>query len=162
WGCSWRSSRASMRRATESFGWWWPGGFTAWGGGQSPGSRWRLAGWASATSRCSIGSSPARPGAWMRWGRWCSTWRWLGSRPSSLALARELLDLVAGWTAGRTIDAAVDSVYAARPLLEGRPANVQVLSRLRLDAALWARPGRRRPGPRGRPRKRGHRLPTPK
>jgi hypothetical protein len=83
-------------------------------------------------------------------------------RPTKLALARELLALVAGWAAGRTVYAVVDSAYAARPLLEGRPANVQVLSRLRLDAALWARPGRRRPGQRGRPRKRGQRLPTPK
>lgn len=37
-----------------------------------------------------------------------------------------------------------------------------MLSRLRPDAALWARPGRRRPGQRGRPRRKGHRLPTPK
>jgi hypothetical protein len=84
------------------------------------------------------------------------------ARPTKLALARELLALVAGWADGRTVYAVVDSAYAARPLLEGRPTNVQVLSRLRLDAALWARPGRRRPGQRGRPRKRGHRLPTPK
>jgi DDE superfamily endonuclease len=83
-------------------------------------------------------------------------------RPTKLALARELLGLVAGWADGRTVYAVVDSAYAARPLLEDRPANVHVLSRLRPDAALWARPGRRRPGQRGRPRKRGHRLPTPK
>jgi DDE superfamily endonuclease len=83
-------------------------------------------------------------------------------RPTKLALARDLLTLVAGWAADRTVYAVVDSAYAARPLLESRPANVHVLSRLRPDAALWARPGRRRPGQRGRPRKRGHRLPTPK
>ena len=83
-------------------------------------------------------------------------------RPTKLALAHELLALVAGWAAGRTVYAVVDSAYAARPLLEGRPANVHVLSRLRPDAALRARPGRRRPGQRGRPRKRGHRLPTPR
>jgi hypothetical protein len=83
-------------------------------------------------------------------------------RPTKLALARELLALVAGWADGHTVYAVVDSAYAARPLLEARPANVHVLSRLRPDAALWARPGRRRPGQRGRPRKRGHRLPTPK
>ena len=83
-------------------------------------------------------------------------------RPTKLALARELLALVAGWADGRTVYAVVDSAYAARPLLEGRPANVEILSRLRPDAARWARPGRRRPGQRGRPRKRGHRLPTPK
>src|SRR5688500_579048 len=83
-------------------------------------------------------------------------------RPTKLALARELLALVADWADGRPVYAVVDSAYAARPLLEGRPANVEFLSRLRPDAALWARPGRRRPGQRGRPRKRGHRLPTPK
>src|SRR5688572_1876151 len=83
-------------------------------------------------------------------------------RPTKLALARELLALVAGWADGRTVYTVVDSAYAARPLLEDRPVNVEILSRLRLDAALWARPGRRRPGQRGRPRKRGHRLPTPK
>ena len=83
-------------------------------------------------------------------------------RPTKLALARELLALAAGWTDGRTVYAVVDSAYAARPLLEGRPGNVQVLSRLRPDAALGARPGRRRPGQRGRPRRKGHRLPTPK
>jgi hypothetical protein len=83
-------------------------------------------------------------------------------RPTKLVLAREMLALVAGWANGRTVYAVVDSAYAARTLLEGRPANVEVISRLRPDAALWARPGRRRPGQRGRPRKRGHRLPTPK
>src|SRR5829696_2292790 len=83
-------------------------------------------------------------------------------RPTKLALARELLALVAGWADGRTIYAVVDSAYAARPLLEDRPFSVQVLSRLRPDAALWARPGRRRPGQRGRPRRKGHRLPTSK
>jgi hypothetical protein len=81
-------------------------------------------------------------------------------RPTKLVLARELLALVAGWADGRTVYAVVDSAYAARPLLEVRPANVEVLSRLRPDAALWARPGRRRPGQRGRPCRKGHRLPT--
>jgi hypothetical protein len=83
-------------------------------------------------------------------------------RPTKLALAREVLALVADWADGRPVYAVVDSAYVARTLLEGRPANVEVLSRLRPDAALWARPGRRRPGQRGRPRRKGHRLPTPK
>jgi hypothetical protein len=83
-------------------------------------------------------------------------------RPTKLVLAREMIALMAGWANGRTVYAVLDSAYAARPLLEGRPPQVEVLSRLRPDAALWARPGRRRPGQRGRPRRRGHRLPTPK
>lgn len=81
-------------------------------------------------------------------------------RPTKLELARELIGLVAGWAGERRVSVVVDSAYAGRTLLEGRPATVQVISRLRLDAALWARPGRRHPGQRGRPRRRGHRLPT--
>jgi len=83
-------------------------------------------------------------------------------RPSKLELARELIGLAAGWAGERTVYVAADSLYAGRPLLEERPANVHVLSRLRLDAALWTPPPPRRPGQRGRPRKRGERLPTPK
>ena len=81
-------------------------------------------------------------------------------RPTKLALARELIGLVAAWAGERTLYVIVDSAYAGRTLLEVRPSNVQVISRLRLDAALWARPGRRRPGQRGRPRRRGLRLPS--
>jgi hypothetical protein len=80
-------------------------------------------------------------------------------RPTKLELARELLARVAQWAGGRPIYAVVDSAYAGRTLLEGRPPHVHVLSRLRFDAALWARPPRRRPGQQGRPRRRGHRLP---
>ena len=54
-----------------------------------------------------------------------------------------------------------DSAYAARVTLEARPANVHVISRLRMDAALWTSPPPRRPGQKGRPRRRGRRLPTP-
>ena len=80
----------------------------------------------------------------------------------SWRLARELLALVAGWADGRTVYAVVDSAYAARPLLEGRPANVEVLSRLRPDAALWARPGPSPTRSARTPTRKGHRLPTPK
>ena len=81
-------------------------------------------------------------------------------KPTKLELARELIGLVTQWAGERTVYVVADSAYAGRTLLEGRPANAQVLSRLRLDAALWARPGRRRPGQKGRPRRRGHRLPS--
>jgi DDE superfamily endonuclease len=81
-------------------------------------------------------------------------------RPSKLELARELITPVAQWAGERTVYVVTDSAYAGRAILEGRPANVEVISRLRLDAALWARPGPRRPGQRGRPRRRGRRLPT--
>jgi hypothetical protein len=54
----------------------------------------------------------------------------------------------------------VDSAYAGRTVLEERPANVQVISRLRGDAALYAQPAHRQPGQKGRPRRRGDRLPS--
>ena len=81
-------------------------------------------------------------------------------RPTKPALARELVALLARWAGERTVYLVVDSAYAGRTLLEQRPANVEVISRLRLDAALWTRPGRRRPGQKGRPRRRGRRLPA--
>jgi hypothetical protein len=72
-----------------------------------------------------------------------------------------VIALVAGWAGERTLYVVADSAYAGRLLLEARPANVHVLSRLRLDAALWSRPPARRAGQKGRPRRRGRRLPTP-
>lgn len=86
-------------------------------------------------------------------------------RPTKAALAREGIGVVAGWAAelapGRTVYLVGDAAYANRLTLEGRPANVEVVGRLRLDAALWAPPAPRRPGQNGRPRKRGARLPAP-
>lgn len=82
-------------------------------------------------------------------------------RQSKPELARELIGLAAGWAGERTVFVAADSLYAGRPLLEDRPANVEVISRLRPDAALWTPPPPRRTGQRGRPRRRGERLPTP-
>ena len=81
-------------------------------------------------------------------------------RATKLDLLREMIALVARWAGERTVYAVVDSAYAGRTLLEDRPANVHVASRLRLDAALYARPARRRPGQKGRPRRRGQRLPS--
>ncbi|MHB8575187.1 MAG: IS701 family transposase [Dehalococcoidia bacterium] len=82
-------------------------------------------------------------------------------RRTKLELARELIDLIAGWAGERTLYVVADSAYAGRMLLEARPANVHSISRLRLDAALWSRPPKRRMGQKGRPRRRGRRLPTP-
>jgi DDE superfamily endonuclease len=74
-------------------------------------------------------------------------------------LLREMVGLLAQWAGERTVYLVVDSAYAGRTILEDRPANVQVISRLRLDAALYAPPPPRRPGQKGRPRRRGDRLP---
>jgi hypothetical protein len=80
-------------------------------------------------------------------------------------LAREAIAVVAGWAAelapGRTVYAVGDSAYGNRTTMEGRPPNVEVVGRLRLDAALFAPPPPRRSGQMGRPRTRGDRLPTP-
>src|SRR3954447_19871437 len=52
-----------------------------------------------------------------------------------------------------------DSAYINSELIQGRPANLQVLGPLRWDAALYEVPG---PYPgQGRPAKKGDRLPTP-
>jgi DDE superfamily endonuclease len=82
-------------------------------------------------------------------------------RRTKLELLGEMVAIVAGWAPERTVYLAVDSAYAGRVLLEHRPPNVQVVSRLRRDAALWAPAPKRRAGQKGRPRRRGARLPTP-
>lgn len=84
-----------------------------------------------------------------------------GSRPTKLQLGREIIALLSGWAAGRPVYVLADSAYAGRTLLEQRPANVHIISRLRMDAALWTLPPPRVPGQMGRPRKRGSRLSTP-
>lgn len=80
---------------------------------------------------------------------------------TKLELGRELIGIVAAWAGQRTVYVATDSAYAGRTILEHRPANVEVTSRLRQDAALWTPPPARQPGQRGRPRRRGERLPNP-
>lgn len=84
-----------------------------------------------------------------------------GPRPTKLQLAREIIALAADWAGGRAIYVVADSAYAGRTLLEQRPEGVHMISRLRLDAALWTPPPPRAPAQMGRPRKRGSRLPTP-
>ena len=82
-------------------------------------------------------------------------------RRTKLELLREQVGIAAGWAPGRWFYLTVDSSYAGRMLLEHRPPNMEVVSRLRLDTALWAPAPNRRPGPPGRPRRRGPRLLTP-
>lgn len=82
-------------------------------------------------------------------------------RRSELELMRELVGAVADGAGERTVYVAADRLYAGRPLLEERPANVHIISRLRPNAALWTLPPPRRPGQRGRTRRRGERLPPP-
>ena len=80
---------------------------------------------------------------------------------TKLNLGREMIDLLASWAGDRQVVVAMDSAYAGRAMLEKLPDNVAIISRLRMDAALWTPPPARRPGQKGRPRRRGQRLPSP-
>jgi hypothetical protein len=76
---------------------------------------------------------------------------------------RQLLLQVRRWLPERAIVVVADSGYAALALLDRcrrlrRP--IAVVTRLRLDAALYEPAPPRRPGARGRPRLKGARLPT--
>lgn len=104
--------------------------------------------------------APSRPGSGKRH-QAATTVAQAAPRPTKLELARELVALVAQWTPERAISVVCDSAYAASATLEDRPANVHVISRLRMDAALWTSPPPRRPRQKGRPRRKGRRLPNP-
>jgi DDE superfamily endonuclease len=87
-----------------------------------------------------------------------------GRRHKPLAeRARGLLGHVRRWLPERALIVVADSSYAALELLawctrQARP--VAVITRLRLDAALYAPAPVRRPGQRGRRRLKGKRLPS--
>ena len=77
--------------------------------------------------------------------------------------ARQLLLVVRRWWPDRAIIAVADSSYAALELLaacQAWPQPITVITRLRLDAALYAPAPPRRPRQVGRPRLKGQRLPT--
>jgi hypothetical protein len=71
-----------------------------------------------------------------------------------------MLVLVARWLPGRDLVVTADSSFAALELLEAVRAQVAVVTRLRLDAALYEPAPERRAKQTGRPRKKGRRLPT--
>jgi hypothetical protein len=77
--------------------------------------------------------------------------------------ARQALLLLRRWLPARALVVVADSGYAALALLARcarLPRPIAVVTRLRLDAALYEPAPARRPGQRGRPRKKGRRLPT--
>lgn len=79
-------------------------------------------------------------------------------RPGKPELARALVDLLAARFPERTIHAVGDAAYAASAW-RGLPKRVTVTFRLRKDAALYA-PAPPPTGRRGRPAKKGARLPA--
>jgi len=74
--------------------------------------------------------------------------------------ARQMLLLVKRWLPQREIVVVGDSSFAALELLDGVRAAVTLVTRLRLDAALYQPAPDRQPGQMGRPRKKGARRPT--
>ena len=84
-----------------------------------------------------------------------------GRRHKTLtARARQALLLVARWLPERRVIAVGDSSYAAIELLAALRHRLTLVTRLRLDARLFAPAPPRRPGTVGRPRLTGARLPT--
>jgi len=75
-------------------------------------------------------------------------------------LARELVELLARALPDRKILVVGDAAYTNGSLIKARPANVNLIGRGRLDAALYA-PRPRPRGRRGRPRVRGARVRSP-
>ncbi len=74
--------------------------------------------------------------------------------------ARQMLLLVKRWLPEREVVVVADSSFAALELLEAVRQQVCLITRLRLDAALYEPASERKRTQMGRPRKKGRRLPT--
>jgi hypothetical protein len=80
--------------------------------------------------------------------------------PTLLKLAQEMIEELAAWFSSRDFELAGDGFFAS--LAGTGLPRVHLYSRMRRDAAFYAPPPKRTVKRRGRPRKHGHRLPTPK
>jgi hypothetical protein len=74
--------------------------------------------------------------------------------------ARQMLLQLRRWLPQRRIYVVADASYAVLELLDAVRAHVHLITRLRLDAALYEPIPQRKPGQVGRLRKKGARLPT--
>jgi DDE superfamily endonuclease len=86
-----------------------------------------------------------------------------GQRHKSLPQwAGQLIRLMHRWLPGRQLVVVADSTYAVLELLKqvSETPEVSLITRLRLDAALYDPAPARAPGQHGRPRKKGARRPT--
>jgi SRSO17 transposase len=77
-------------------------------------------------------------------------------------LAVEMLRVVTAHQDTLHFHLLADSLYGGKSVLGELPANWDFTSRLHLDARLYGAPPTRTPGTRGRPRKRGKRLASPR
>jgi hypothetical protein len=78
------------------------------------------------------------------------------------AMAAALAARVAALFPDRAVCLVGDQAYVNAATLRGRPANLHVVGPIHPKAALYAPPGPRQEGARGRPRLKGDRLPTPR
>lgn len=84
-----------------------------------------------------------------------------GTRHKTLTdWARQLVKQTARWLPGRQLVVVADSTFAALGFLAAVASRAIVITRLRLDAALYAPAPARVPHRRGRDRKKGERLPA--
>jgi hypothetical protein len=74
--------------------------------------------------------------------------------------ARQMILQLRHWIPSREIIVVSDSSFAALELLDAVTGHVSMITRLRLDAALYKPAPVRKPKQNGRPRKKGARLPT--
>lgn len=79
--------------------------------------------------------------------------------PSHLDLAEAMVHEVAGWFPTRRFELTADGAYAS--LASRRLPRTHLTSRMRRDAALFELPRRPKKRKRGRPPRKGKRLPTP-
>jgi hypothetical protein len=85
-----------------------------------------------------------------------------GRRPVKLTdRARQMLKLVKRWLPHRSVVVVADSSFAAIELLAAVRNKVRMITRLRLDAALYGPAPPRARGTQGKPCRKGARLPTP-
>jgi hypothetical protein len=82
---------------------------------------------------------------------------------SKSELAEGLIRLTRSWLdPSITLRIIVDGGYSNKQLLQGRPRGVHITGKVRMDAALYAVALQKPKTKRGRPRKKGDRLPCPK
>lgn len=82
---------------------------------------------------------------------------------SKSELGAQLIRLTRSWLdSSITLRVIVDGGYSNKQLLQGRPQGVHITGKVRLDAALYAVEPQAPTSRRGRPRKKGERLPCPK
>jgi len=81
---------------------------------------------------------------------------------SKTELAAELIRLTRSWLDPSIIlRVIVDGAYSNKQLVQGRPKGVHITGKVRMDAALYTVAPDNPTGKRGRPRKKGNRLPCP-